>query len=48
MTVEAQHGDLDEVGGVPDLARRFVAQVARWRGGSAGDREAIARELLGD
>jgi hypothetical protein len=48
MAVEAQHGDLDEVGGVPDLARRFVAQVARWRGGSAGDREAIARELLGD
>ncbi len=48
MAVEAQHGDLDEVGGVPDLARRFVAQVARWHGGSAGDREAIARELLGD
>ena len=48
MAVEAQHGDLDEVGGVPDLARRFVAQVARWRGGSVGDREAIARELLGD
>jgi hypothetical protein len=48
MVVEAQHGDLDQVGGVPDLARRFVAQVARWRDGSAGDREAIARELLGD
>lgn len=47
ITVEAQHGELDEAGGVPDLARRFVAQVARWRGGTDADRETIARELLG-